>query len=173
MAPFGMILPQDCSHGLQEPPGTPLAPKSHKKTHKIWKIKKKNPLPPFAPILNSWVETEWALHLTRKCAFMSHLCPKCPIYVPFMSHLCPKCSIYVPFMFHLCPPDLPPDRLHIGQVRQGCASWARNPKEFKSHLFGTNRVAIQPFCKSQTGKYTEFRRGSRQLGLPPSISPLF
>ena len=60
--------------------------------------------------------------------FMSQMSHLCPIYVPFMSHLCPIYVPNVPFMSHLCPRDLPPDRLHTGQVRQVCASWGRNPK---------------------------------------------
>ena len=55
----------------------------------------------------------------------------------------------------------------------GCASWARNPKGPKSHLFGTKWVAIQPFCTSEAGFYAEFRRGSRQIGPTPSISTFF
>ena len=53
---------------------------------------------------------------------------------------------------------------------QGCASWARTPRDPKSHLFVTNRVAIQPFCTIQVGKFTELRRESRQIDLTPSIS---
>ena len=44
------------------------------------------------------------------------------------------------------------------------------PRDPKSHLFGTNRVAIQPFFKPKPGLYAEFRRGSRQIGPTPSIS---
>ena len=56
---------------------------------------------------------------------------------------------------------------------QGCASWARNPKGPKSHLFVTNWVAIQPFCTSLVPGCAEFRRGSRQIGPTPSISTHF
>ena len=56
---------------------------------------------------------------------------------------------------------------------QGCASWARNPRDPKSHLFVTKWVAIPPFWTSEAGFCTEFRCGSRQIGVPPSISTFF
>ena len=53
---------------------------------------------------------------------------------------------------------------------QGCASWARNPKGPKSHLFVTNRVAIQPFWTLLIPVDAKFRPRSRQIGPTPSIS---
>ena len=47
------------------------------------------------------------------------------------------------------------------------------PRDPKSHLFVINRVAIQPFCKPLRPADAEFRRGSRQIGLTPSISTFF
>ena len=47
------------------------------------------------------------------------------------------------------------------------------PRDPKTHLFVTNRVAIPPFLTSGPGFYAEFRRGSRQGGPTPSISTFF
>ena len=105
--------------------------------------------------------------------FMSQMPHLCTIYVPFMSHLCPKCSIYVPFMFHLCPPDLPPDRLHIGQVRQGCASWARNPKGPKITPFWHQMGRHPTVFQTESGL---MRRISARISpdrSPPHQSQLF
>ena len=53
---------------------------------------------------------------------------------------------------------------------QGCASRAWTPKGPKSHLFFTNRVAIQPFWTLLIPVDAKFRPGSRQIGRTPSIS---
>ena len=71
------------------------------------------------------------------------------------------------------PPTSPGPRAQGGPRAQRCASWARNPKGPKSHLFVTNWVAIQPFCTSEAGFDAKFRRGSRQIGPTPSNSTFF
>ena len=42
-----------------------------------------------------------------------------------------------------------------------------------SDIFFTKWVAIPPFWTSEAGFCTEFRCGSRQIGLTPSISTFF
>ena len=47
------------------------------------------------------------------------------------------------------------------------------PRDLKSHLFVTNRVANRPFCMILRPAGAEFRSGARQIGPTPSISTLF
>ena len=61
----------------------------------------------------------------------------------------------------------------LPQWGPGCASWVRNPKDLKSHLFVTKWDAVAPFGTWGPGSYAEFRRGSRQIGPTPSISTFF
>ena len=56
---------------------------------------------------------------------------------------------------------------------QGVLAGPGTPRDPKSHLFVTNRVAIQPFCTSEAGFDAKFRRGSRQIGPTPSNSTFF
>ena len=65
-------------------------------------------------------------------------------------------------------------------VRDFSSPWALdvlagpgNPRDQKSYLFVTNRVAIRPFFAFLVRKSAESRRGSRQIGPPPSISSFF
>ena len=58
-------------------------------------------------------------------------------------------------------------------VGLGVLALPGTPRVSKSHLFGTNRVAIQPFCISEAGFDAEFRRGSRQIDPTPSNSIFF
>ena len=70
--------------------------------------------------------------------------------------------------------DSPPgSSLDPGPGRKGVLAGPGTPRDQKSHLFVTNWVAIQPFFKPKAGLYAEFRRGSRQIGLTPSISTFF
>ena len=59
----------------------------------------------------------------------------------------------------------PPDR--------GCAGWAQNPREPKSHICTTKWVAITPFGTLGLGFCTGFRCGGQHQGLTPSISICF
>ena len=61
----------------------------------------------------------------------------------------------------------------LGQYPKGVLAGPRTPWDCKSHLFVTNQVAIQPFCKPPRPADAEFRCGSRQIGLTPSISTVF
>ena len=56
---------------------------------------------------------------------------------------------------------------------KGVRAGPGTPRDPKTHLFVTNRVAIPPFLTSGPGFYAEFRRGSRQGGPTPSISICF
>ena len=55
-------------------------------------------------------------------------------------------------------------------ARPGVRAGPGTPRDPKSHLFVTNRVAIRPFFAFEAGKCAEFQRGSRQGGPTPSIS---
>ena len=61
----------------------------------------------------------------------------------------------------------------VGWFGLGVLARPGTPRDPKSHFFGTNWVAIQPFFKPKLGSYAEFRRGSRQIGPTPSISTFF
>ena len=56
---------------------------------------------------------------------------------------------------------------------KGVRAGPGTPRDPKTHLFVTNRVAIPPFWTSGPGFYAEFWRGSRQGGPTPSISTFF
>ena len=60
-----------------------------------------------------------------------------------------------------------------GPRAKGVLARPGTPRVPKSNLFVTNWVAIQPFCMILKPVSAEFRRGSRQIGLPPSISTFF
>ena len=76
----------------------------------------------------------------------------------------------------VCPlggPKSPMSGFCIRGLPPGCASWARNPKGPKSHLFGTKWVAIPPYGMPGTAFCTEFRSGSRQIGPTPQSQFFF
>ena len=58
-------------------------------------------------------------------------------------------------------------------VGLGVLAGPGTPRDPKTHLFGTNWVAIKPFWTSPAGNCAEFRRASRQIGPTPSISTFF
>ena len=59
-----------------------------------------------------------------------------------------------------------------GPGPKGVLAGPGTPRDPKSHLFVTNRVAIQPFCTFAAGFDAELRRGSRQIGPTPPNSML-
>ena len=56
---------------------------------------------------------------------------------------------------------------------QGVLARPRTQSDPMSDIFFTKWVAIPPFWTSEAGFCTEFRCGSRQIGLTPSISTFF
>ena len=83
--------------------------------------------------------------------------------VPGTRYQVPGTWYQVPGTWYLVP----------GTGSKGVLAGTGTPRHPKSDVFVTKWVAIPPYGTPGTAFFTEFRRGSRQIGPTPSISTLF